>query len=140
VERQLLNFHFVVKGDTPMLRWTPEELNAIGNAEELHIAPYRRDGTSRQPVPIWVVRVGDDLYIRSWRGQGGRWYRGAQQTHEGHIRAGGIDKDVTFVDAGDDVNDAVDDAYRTKYRSYPTYVPPMIAPEARVTTIKLVPR
>jgi hypothetical protein len=116
-----------MKGDTPMTRWTPDELDAIGNAEELHIAPYRRDGTLRHPVPIWVVRVGDDLYIRSWHGTDGRWYRGARQTHEGHIRAGGVD--VAFVDA-----------YRTKYRRYPTYVPPMINEEARATTIRLVPQ
>jgi hypothetical protein len=123
-----------------MTRWTTDELNTIGNAEELHIAPYRRDGTRRRSVPIWVVRVGDDLYVRSWRGTSGRWYRGAQQTQEGHIRADGVDKDVAFADAGDDVGDAIDDAYRSKYRRYPTYVPPMISPEARVTTLKLVPR
>jgi hypothetical protein len=123
-----------------MTRWTSDELNAIGDAEELHIAPYRRGGTLRNPVPIWVVRVGDDLYVRSWRGTSGRWYRGARQTQEGHIRAGGVDKDVTFVDAEDSVNDAIDDAYRTKYRRYPTYVPPMINEEARATTIRLVPR
>ena len=48
-----------------MTQWTSEELNAIGNAEELQIAPHRRDGTLHRPVPIWVVRVGDDLYVRS---------------------------------------------------------------------------
>ena len=34
--------------------WTPEELERIGQAEELEMAPLRADGTARRPVPIWV--------------------------------------------------------------------------------------
>jgi hypothetical protein len=41
----------------------------IGRAEELEIASARRDGTLRQPVTIWVVRHGDDLYVRSVNGR-----------------------------------------------------------------------
>jgi len=51
--------------------WTPDELDRIGAAEEVEIAPRRADGTLRSAVPIWVVRVGDELYVRSWRGLGG---------------------------------------------------------------------
>jgi hypothetical protein len=124
-----------------MTAWTSDELAKIGNAEELELASRRRDGSLRKPVTIWVVRVGDDLYIRSWRGPTGRWFRGAQRTHQGHIRTGGVDKHVTFVDADPDVNDAIDAAYRTKYQRYAdSYVPPMLSPEARATTLKLVPR
>lgn len=124
-----------------MATWSTDELDTIAAAEELEIAPRRRDGTLRRPVTIWAVRHGDDLYVRSWRGPTGRWFRGAQQTHEGHIRAGGVEKDVTFVDADDTLNDAIDAAYRTKYRRYAdSYVPPMLSPDARATTLKLVPR
>lgn len=73
----------------------------IGAADELKIAPFRRDGTPRKPVTIWVVRHGDDLYVRSYRGRGGSWFRGAQVRHEGHIRAGGVDKDVIFAEETD---------------------------------------
>jgi hypothetical protein len=106
-----------------MTTWTSDELNRIGTAEELEIAPLRRDGTLRNPVTIWVVRVGDDLYVRSYRGHGGAWFRAAQVRHEGHIRAGGVDKDVTFVEESNpEINDQIDTAYRTKYRRYPQYV------------------
>ena len=124
-----------------MSTWTQEELGSIGAAEELEIAPQRRDGTLRTPVPIWVVRVGDDLYVRSYRGSSGAWYRAAQTSRAGRIRAGGVRKDVAFVaetDAG--VNDRIDAAYRTKYGRYPQYVSPMLAPAVRATTIKLAPR
>jgi hypothetical protein len=124
-----------------MTTWTSDELNRIGTAEELEIAPLRRDGTLRNPVTIWVVRVGDDLYVRSYRGHGGAWFRAAQVRHEGHIRAGGVDKDVTFVEESNpEINDQIDTAYRTKYRRYPQYVAPVVTAEVKSTTLKLVPR
>ena len=52
-----------------MAGWTSDELNKIGAAEELEIATVRSDGTLRKPVTIWVVRVGDDLYVRSVNGR-----------------------------------------------------------------------
>jgi hypothetical protein len=124
-----------------MTTWTSDELTKIGTAEELELASRRRDGTLRNPVTIWVVRLGDDLYVRSYKGRGGAWFRAAQVRHEGHIWAGGVEKDVTFVaEADPDINDQIDAAYRTKYRRYPQYVAPMLAAEARSTTLKLVPR
>jgi hypothetical protein len=106
-------------------RWTTEDLDRIGAADELSIAPRRTDGTLRRAVPIWVVRVGDELYVRSWRGDGGRWYRAAHASGEGHVSAGG---------------DAVDAAFRKEYGRYTDDVEPMVAPQARATTLGLVPR
>lgn len=121
--------------------WTSAELDKIGSAEELEIAPLRSDGTLRKPVIIWVVRVGDDLYVRSYRGSTSAWFRGVQVRHAGHIAAGGVAKDVTFVEETDSgINDEIDAAYRTKYGGYPQYVAPMVTAAVRATTIKLVPR
>jgi hypothetical protein len=120
--------------------WTIDELDRIGDADELRLAPRRRDGTLGGAVSIWVVRVGDELYVRSWRGDGGRWYRAAQASGEGHVSAGGVSKDVALLAADDEVNDAVDAAFREKYGRYTGYVEPMVAPQARATTLRLVPR
>ena len=49
-----------------MSAWTADELDKIGNAEELEITPLRRDGTESKWVTIWVVRVGNHLYVRSY--------------------------------------------------------------------------
>lgn len=123
-----------------MAAWTSDELDEIAAADELELASAKRDGTLRKPVTIWVVRHGDDLYVRSWRGRTSAWFRGSQDRHEGHIRAGGVDKDVVFAEV-EDVNDEIDVAYRAKYDRYDaTYVDPMVGPEARAATIKLVPR
>ena len=124
-----------------MTTWTSDELKKIGNAEELRIASLRADGTLRKPVIIWVVRLGDVLYVRSVNGRTSGWFRGVQTRHEGHIQAGGVEKDVTFVEEADPmINDQIDAAYRTKYRRYPQYVAPLLPPAARAATIKLVPR
>jgi hypothetical protein len=123
-----------------MAAWTSDELDKIAAADELELASAKRDGTLRKPVTIWVVRHGDDLYVRSWRGRTSAWFRGSQDRHEGRIRAGGVDKDVVFAEV-EDVNDEIDAAYRAKYDHYDaTYVDPMVGPEARDATIKLVPR
>jgi len=125
-----------------MATWSSDELRNIAAAEELELASTRADGTLRNAVTIWVVRVGDDLYVRSWKGRTSSWFRASQVHGEGHIRAGRVDKDVTFVPAGDDdLNDRIDTAYRTKYRNQGArWVDPMVAPQARAATIKLVPR
>lgn len=124
-----------------MTAWTDAELNKIGNAEELQIAPQRRDDTFQKPRTIWVVRVGNNLYIRSWHGRNGDWYRATRIRHESRIRAGGVEKDVTLVDIdNDDINNQIDAAYRAKYGRYSQYVTPMVKLGARATTMKLVPR
>jgi hypothetical protein len=58
--------------------------------------------------------------------------------HEGHIKAGGGDKDVTFFDVGpiNALNDQIDATY---WGQYPQYIPPVLTPKARDATIKLIP-
>jgi hypothetical protein len=129
------------KRGIPMTAWTNDELNKIGTAEELQIAALCTDGTLRKPVTIWVVRVGNDLYVRSGYGRTSAWFRGVLVRHQGQIRAGGVERNVTFVEETDPgVNDQIDAAYLAKYSHYPQYVAPMLTAEVRAATIKLVPR
>ena len=121
--------------------WSAGELTRIGRAEELEIAAVRRDRTLRKPVNVWVVRHGDDLYVRSVKGRDGAWFRGVQATHEGRTRAGGVEKDVTFVEASHDFDEEIDAAYRQKYRRYAGRIlNSVLTPDARSATIKLMPR
>jgi len=113
----------------------------IGRTDELEIQSRRRDGTLRTPVTIWVARVGDDLFVRSVNGRESGWFRGTQERHEGRIKAGGVEKDVTFEDADPSVNEDVDRAYREKYRRYAaSIVKTVLTPQARAATLRLVPR
>lgn len=123
-----------------MAPWTSEELERIDGAEELDLASRGGDGTLRRPVTIWVVRVGDAVYVRSVNGRGSSWFRGVQTRHQARIRAGGVERDVDLVetDAG---GDEVDAAYEAKYRGrYPSIVPSIVAPGARAATLALNPR
>jgi hypothetical protein len=125
-----------------MTGWTRNDLERIGAADELQLATFKKDGTSRMPVVIWVVRVGDELYVRAYRGRETAWFRHIQRRPEGRIGASGVTKDVALVDASSDeaLNNRIDAAYQSKYRRYsPTYVDPMLAPQARATTLKLMP-
>jgi hypothetical protein len=124
-----------------MTGWTPDQLAAVADADELTIQPRRADGTLRKPVPIWVVRDGDNLYVRSFRGTRGAWFRDAEAQRAGRITSGGITVDVTFAAEHDtEVNDRIDTAYRTKYRRHGAqYVAAMVAADARATTLRLLP-
>ena len=124
-----------------METWTHDELSKFEAADEVGIAPLRRDGRAVKPVTIWIVRLGDELYIRSAYGRRAGWFRATQARHEGRLGAGSIDKGVSFVDADPRLNDAIDDAYRTKYRNHgATYVNMMVSANARSTTLRVIPK
>jgi hypothetical protein len=124
-----------------MTHWTGDQLDKFGGAEEIQIASVRGDGTLRKPVTIWVVRHGDDLYVRSVAGRSAYWFRGTQETHEGRIWAGRVQQDVTFVEAGHDNDDELDAAYRAKYRRYAGRIlDSVLTSEARSATVKIMPR
>jgi hypothetical protein len=123
-----------------MASWTPDELTRIGAADELDIAARRPDGTLRNPVVIWVVAHDGRLYVRSVNGRDAAWFRATQVTHEGHISAGGVEKDVTFVDFPHDIDDALDAAYRAKYSYDSSSVAEINGPQARAAGLEIVPR
>ncbi len=123
-----------------MTQWTSDQLDRVARAEEVQIASVRRDGVLSKPVTIWAVRHGDDIFVRSVRGRSAHWFRDTEEKHEGRIRGGGLQQDVTFVDADHNLDDEVDAAYRAKYRRYAgSILNSVLTPEARSTTIKLVP-
>ena len=124
-----------------MSTWTTEELEKIGNTQEIRIATLRKDGTLRKKVIIWIVRVDDDLYVRSVNGCDGVWFTGMLNQHAGRIWAGGIEKDIAFVEEDDpEITKKIDEGYRTKYSHLPQYVAPMVIPKAREATLKVTPR
>ncbi|MGW0604286.1 DUF2255 family protein [Streptomyces sp. NPDC002644] len=123
-----------------MTTWTSTELTGIGEAEELEIASVAEDGGLSDWRTIWVVRDADDLYVRSVYGPASRWYRGTRARHQGRVRAGGVEKDVTVVDADPAVNERVDAAYYAKYEGYPASLEAILGESARSTTMRLDPR
>ncbi len=117
--------------------WTSEELDRIGQAEELHLATRQQGGMSRY-VTMWVAQAGDSLYVRCAYGPGNPWYRRARAAGEGKVRAGGVERDVTFASAVSAVQGDIDAAYHAKYDRYgPQIVGSVTGPQAHAVTIRL---
>jgi hypothetical protein len=122
-----------------MPTWTAQELARIGQSEELQLASVRSDGDVSRYVTMWVVRAGDELYVRSAHGPGNPWYRRARAAGAGRIRAGGLERAVTFETANPAVQGAVDAAYHAKYDRYgPQIVGSVTGPDARDVTVRVV--
>ena len=121
-----------------MSAWSETDLAKIGEANEIEVAPDRADRSAVSWVPIWVVRVGDGLYVRSFRGPSGSWYRRARNTGHGRIRVAGTERTVVFSTADPSTRAAVDDAYRAKYGRYgDSYTTPMTSDSVAGTTLRL---
>ena len=123
-----------------MTPWTKDELARIGGADELQLASRRSNGTLRPYTTMWVVRAGGDLYVRSAYGTNNPWYVRSRAAGAGRIRAGGVERDVTFGDAAADAHAAIDAAYHAKYDSYgPKIVGSVVGSHAVAVAIRLVP-
>ena len=122
-----------------MSGWTGEELQRIGGAQELRLAARRQDGSLRPFTTMWVVRAGDDLYVRSAGGPERPWYRAAVASGAGRIQAGGVDAEVEFATAAPETNQEVDSQYHAKYDRYgPGIVGHVTGPAAHAVTIRLI--
>lgn len=123
-----------------MSRWRNDELKKIGATDDLHIAPFREDGTTYgTPTWIWSVVVDPDLYVRAYNGRNSRWHQAAMRQKAGQITAAGTTKEVTFEPVDGAIQERIDDAYRAKYKDS-NYLPPMIGTRARSATVKVMPR
>jgi hypothetical protein len=125
-----------------MASWTAAQLDEIDTDHELNIASRRPDGSLRSPVTIWMVRVGDDVFVRAAHGATTRWNRDAHAAGSGHVTVGfGIDHDAVFEPADPALNDAITAAYEAKYDGrYPReYIEPVVSTESLPTTLRVVP-
>lgn len=123
-----------------MADWNPTQLERISSEREIEISSLREDGALTKPVTIWAVRVEEELYVRSVRGDAGGWFKAAEQRHEGRIEADETAVDVTFEDVPHHLDAEIDEAYQVKY-GYPSGpVDSITTDAAKATTIRVVPR
>lgn len=116
--------------------WSPAELERIDAAHELEVAARRGDGALRRPLPVWVVRAGDQVYVRSWHRRETGWFGQVLESGRARIRVPGLETDVAVADVGARAA-GVDAAYRTKYG--PGGAESMVTPAAAATTLRLTP-
>jgi hypothetical protein len=124
--------------------WSPDDLDRLGGASEVEVSSARWDGTLSRARTVWIVRVGDQLYLRSVNGPDGAWYRLTRASRQGRIEARGVVRDVTWVDVDatgqPDVDPAVDAEYARKYQGATSAIAHITSPLARATTMRVEPR
>jgi len=123
-----------------MSEWTPEEVHAIGDIEEVQVAPLAGDGTPLQSVTMWAVTNGTEVFVRSVKGVRGRWYRRVSETGRGVFTAGDVSREVAFEPVNEIKNQVVTDAYNAKYAAQPAqFRQPMVEGPSVEATLKVVP-
>ena len=123
--------------------WTPEQLQRIDGSDELEITSRRADGTLHSNAAIWVVRVDDQVYVRTWHRRTTGWFGRVLDTGRARVRVPGLEADVAVQDIGagpGQLRSQIDAAYRAKYGRYGDgTVGRMVADEAVAATLRLSP-
>ncbi|MGC4963401.1 DUF2255 family protein [Gordonia sp. DT101] len=123
--------------------WSAEQLGAVDSAGELEIAVRRAEGDLRGSVPIWVVRVDDQVFVRTWYRRTTGCFGHVLDSRRARVRVGEIEADVTVEDVGvgsSELRADVDAAYRRKYGRYGVAtVDRMVSDSAARATLRLTP-
>jgi hypothetical protein len=123
--------------------WSDEQSARIAAAEELKIAAKRTDGTMSRRVPIWVVCVDGQVYVRTWHRRETGWFGQVEDSGRARISVPGLEADVTVEDVGGDETDQrtnVDNAYRGEYGHFGrSTVDRMVSDDAAASTLRLDP-
>ena len=108
----------------------PDTIQLFDRTREVHVSgPGKR-------IPIWAVVVDDEVYVRSFRGPRGAWYRRALR--EGRMTLEGVDVRVE-PEHDPALNERISDAFRAKYGARsPQSTEAMVTPEVVATTLRLL--
>jgi len=110
----------------------------MATAEEVDIETRSRAGETHRTI-IWIVEQGGTVYIRSYKGARGRWYREAIADPEVAIHVDGRRISASAVAATDPASvEACSDGLRAKYGSSQS-LRAMLVDDVLPTTLKLVP-
>lgn len=123
-------------GDMP---FDPELLRRLDAAEEVEIETRRPTGSSRRTT-IWIVVDGGQVYVRSVRGPGGKWYQRLRRDPAAALHVAGTEAPVRAVPVGDAAEiERVSAALQRKYASHGRSLTNMLRAETLPTTLRLEP-
>ena len=128
---------------TESAAWNPAVRAALADALEVDVTPIDADGTRRASRTVWSIGVGDELFLRSWKGRGAVWFQDALATGQGElaVTGGGASQLVTFeeVDAAAPVQEQISATFLTKYAA-DRYAGTMNEQGPLESTLRLLPR
>ena len=115
--------------------------NQLAQMEEIQIETRRPGAESpAHRTTIWVVVMGDNVFVRSVRGNAGRWFQEIKANPMAFLHLGGKRMAVRAIPANDVATIAqVSDEYRRKYRNS-SEMPSMVRNEILPTTLRLEPQ
>ncbi|MGH8945456.1 MAG: nitroreductase/quinone reductase family protein [Acidimicrobiia bacterium] len=120
------------------MSFDPKDLLLLDEASEVHIETKRADGRSHRTI-IWIVVDEGEVFVRSVRGQSGKWYQRARAEPEVVIHAGGRQIPAkAHLAADEDSVERTNAALRRKYRPGGS-LNSMLRPETHDTTMRLDP-
>ncbi|HTU53145.1 MAG TPA: DUF2255 family protein [Acetobacteraceae bacterium] len=120
-----------------MPKFDADTLSVLRDTKEVAI---RTGKHPTQPVTIWVVVVGEEVFVRSVRGSRGRWYKDLAAGGPATLDIGDRQLPVQAIPAPDAASvDHASREYLAKYRTSP-YAEPMVRAEVLPTTLRLEAR
>jgi hypothetical protein len=126
-------------GYAPRMSFSEEELALLDRAEEVRVETQAPDGPVHRTI-IWIVVNDGEVFIRSVRGERGRWYREALANPAVAIHVDGKRLPATAIPADDpDSIDRASAALSEKYRRQGGSLQAMLQPHTLPTTLRLEP-
>ena len=120
-----------------MAHFDAATLRQLSTAREVSI---RTEKHPKSAIVIWVVVADDKVFVRSWRGAEGRWYRDLAQGGPASLEFGETRLPVQAEPANDRADVArVSDEFLRKYRTS-SHAQEMVRVETLPTTLRLEPR
>lgn len=114
-------------------------LDLLAAVEEVEIETRPDPAAPSHRVIIWVVADGGEVFVRSVRGTGGRWYRELLVNPLGALHADGAVIPVRALPAADGPSiERCSRALARKYAGDPS-LGYMLEPDVLETTLRLVP-
>jgi hypothetical protein len=120
-----------------MAKFDADTLRELRDVRELRIRTGKHPKTA---VVIWIVVADDEVFVRSWLGARGRWYRDLAAGGPATLEFVGRRLEVQAFPAGDAASVARASAeFLRKYQPSP-HAPEMVRSEILSTTLRLEAR
>jgi hypothetical protein len=103
---------------------------------------YLRAGAEHRFIAVWVVMIGERVFVRSWNDKPGGWYRAFRDEGVGTIKVDNREIDVRAKPVrGAKLLDQMDVAYAQKYdtKANLKYVKGFTTAKRRACSLELTP-
>jgi hypothetical protein len=116
------------------------DAKTLRELQEVQEPRIRTDRHPRSAKVIWVMVDGNDVFVRSWLGARGRWYKDLAAGGTATLEFAGRRLAVRAIPAGDDASVArASREILQKYRQS-SHAQEMVRAEILPTTLRLEPR